>query len=116
MRNDGASTHAYQPWIWAVTIPVVDSDPASRNTATKASAIAISQLITWAAERSVPSSEYGDPEAQPASTMPYTPMELMASTSSTATGRSATCSGVRWWKIETIGPTGMMEKATKAGA
>jgi len=48
--------------------------------------------------------------------MPYTPMELMASTSSTATGRSATCSGVRWWKIETTGPTGMMEKATKAGA
>ena len=40
--NDGASTHAYQPCIWAVTIPVVDSDPASRNTATKASAIAIS--------------------------------------------------------------------------
>ena len=48
--------------------------------------------------------------------MPYTPIELMASTSSTATGRSATCSGVRWWKIETTGPTGMIAKATKAGA
>jgi hypothetical protein len=42
MRNDGASTHAYQPWLWAATIPLVDSVPASRNTATKASPIAIS--------------------------------------------------------------------------
>ena len=48
--------------------------------------------------------------------MPYTPMELMASTSSTATGRSVSCSGVRWWKIETVVPHGMMAKATKAGA
>ena len=40
--NDGASTHAYHPCTWALTIPVVDSVPASRNTATKASPIAIS--------------------------------------------------------------------------
>ena len=48
--------------------------------------------------------------------MPYTPMELMASTSSTATGRSVSCSGVWWWKIETVVPHGTMAKATKAGA
>ena len=48
--------------------------------------------------------------------MPYTPIELIASTSSTPTGRSATCSGVRWWKIETTGPHGMTAKLTNAGA
>ena len=48
--------------------------------------------------------------------MPYTPMELMARISSTATGRSASCSGVWWWKIETSGPHGMTAKAMKAVA
>ena len=40
----------------------------------------------------------------------------MASTRSTATGMSATCSGVRWWKIDTTGPHGMIAKPTNAGA
>src|SRR6266498_3385159 len=39
----------------------------------------------------------------------------MASTSSTATGRSVSCSGVRWPKIETSGPNGMIAKLMKAG-
>ena len=39
----------------------------------------------------------------------------MASTSSTATGRSASCSGVRTPKIETSGPNGMIAKLTNAG-
>jgi hypothetical protein len=38
----------------------------------------------------------------------------MARMSSTATGRSASCSGVWWWKIETSGPHGMTAKAMKA--
>ena len=38
----------------------------------------------------------------------------MARISSTATGRSASCSGVWWWKIETSGPHGMTAKPTKA--
>lgn len=47
--------------------------------------------------------------------MPYTPIEAIASTSSTATGRSVSCSGVWTPNIETIGPIGMTEKARKAG-
>ena len=47
--------------------------------------------------------------------MPYTAIELMASTSSTATGMSVSCSGVWWWKIDTTGPTGMIAKLMKAG-
>ena len=39
----------------------------------------------------------------------------MASTSSTATGRSVSCSGVSVPKIETIGPNGMIAKLMKAG-
>src|ERR1700722_15474307 len=38
----------------------------------------------------------------------------MASTSSTATGRSVSCSGVWWWEIETSGPHGMTAKLMKA--
>ena len=40
--NDGASTQAYQKCAWALTMAVVDSDPASRKTATNARPIAIS--------------------------------------------------------------------------
>ena len=39
----------------------------------------------------------------------------MASTSSTATGRSVNCSGVNTPKIETSGPTGMIAKLMNAG-
>ena len=35
-----------------------------------------------------------EPDDQPASTIPYTPMEAMATMNSTETGRSVTCSGV----------------------
>ena len=42
MRNEGASTQAYQKCSWAETIAVVDSDPASRKTATNDRPIAIS--------------------------------------------------------------------------
>ena len=41
-KNETGSSHAYHLCCCAVTIAVVDSEPAYRNTATKASAIAIS--------------------------------------------------------------------------
>ena len=63
-----------------------------------------------------PSREYGDIDDQPASTKPYTPIEDIARTSSTATGRSVSCSGVLCPPIETIPPNGMIENETSAGA
>ncbi len=39
----------------------------------------------------------------------------MARTTSTATGRSVSCSGVFTPNIDTIGPNGMMEYDRKAG-
>src|SRR3954469_19351533 len=56
-----------------------------------------------------------EPEAQPDSTMPYTPSEEQAKITRTPTGRSVSCSMVRWPKIETSGPNGITEKARKAG-
>ena len=47
--------------------------------------------------------------------MPYTPIELMASTSSTATGRSVSWSGVCTPKMDTSGPNGMIAKLMNAG-
>ncbi len=47
--------------------------------------------------------------------MPYTPSEEQARITSTPTGRSVSCSGVWWWKIDTSGPNGITEKARKAG-
>src|SRR5687767_9707994 len=96
-------------------MPVVDIVPANRNTATNDRAIAISYEITCADERSPPSSEYGDIDDQPASTIPYTPIDDIASTSSTATGRSVPCSAVWWPKIDTVGPNGMMTNEMNAG-
>ncbi len=68
-----------------------------------------------AALRSAASNGYGEPDAQPPSTMPYTPIELVASTTSTPTGRSVSCSTVRCPKIETSPPNGITENATNAG-
>jgi len=48
----------------------VDSECAWMITATMARPIAISYEITWAAERSEPSSGYGEPDDQPDSRMP----------------------------------------------
>src|SRR4029450_11839304 len=102
MMNDGSSctaNHTGTPKTVAgsaclATISDVDSDPAYRNTATNARPIATSELITSPLERNAPSSEYVDPDDQPASTIPYTPIEAIATIKSTDTGRSVTCNGV----------------------
>ncbi len=47
----------------AATMPLVDSVPDTRNTATMASPIATSYEMTCAADRRPPSSGYVDPEA-----------------------------------------------------
>src|SRR5699024_6922905 len=64
-----------------------------------------------------PSSEYVDPEDQPASTMPYTPIEVIARIYSTATGISVSCSAV-WVSVNgivTSGPNGITAQAMNAG-
>src|SRR5262249_880763 len=92
----------------------VDIEPAVMNTATMDSPIATSYEIICADDRSPPRSGYVEPDAQPASTTPYTPIEEHASTSRTATGMSVSCSGVRWPKTDTFGPNGMTENAVNA--
>ena len=42
------------------------------------------------------------------------PIDEAASTSRTATGRSVSCNGDRWPKIETVGPNGITANAVKA--
>src|SRR3982751_2174925 len=79
---------------WACTISEVDMVPAVMKTATMDRPMATSYEIIWALDRRPPSSGYVEPEAQPASTTPYTPIDEQASTTSTATGVSASWSGV----------------------
>src|SRR5918912_2635996 len=92
----------------------VDMEPAVMNTATTDSPMPTSYEIICADERSPPSSGYVDPDAQPPSTTPYTPMDEHASTSSTATGMSVSCNAVRCPNTETDGPNGITENAVNA--
>ena len=62
----------------AATMPDVDRVLDCRNTAANASPIAISYEITCAVDRRPPSSGYVDPDDQPASTIPYTPIDVIA--------------------------------------
>src|SRR5437660_1391663 len=111
----GPRFHRPLPWPdWASTIWEVDIEPAVMNTATMDSPIATSYEIICADDRSAPRSGYVEPDAQPASTTPYTPIEEHASTSSTATGMSVSCNGVWWPKTETFGPNGITENAVNA--
>src|SRR5438552_225962 len=96
------------------TIADVDIEPAVMNTATMDSPIATSYEIICADDRSPPSSGYVEPDAHPASTTPYTPIEEQASTSSTATGRSVSCNGVCSPNTDTVGPNGITENAVNA--
>src|ERR1041384_4302148 len=105
---------AYQILACAPTMSDVDIELAVMKTATMDSPIAPSYEIICAADRRPPRSGYVEPDAQPASTTPYTPIDEQASTSSTATGMSVTCSGVLCPKTETTGPNGMTENAVNA--
>src|SRR5918997_3653525 len=67
----------------ATTICAVDIVPAVMNTATMDRPIATSYEIICALDRRPPSSGYVEPEAQPASTTPYTAMDEQASSTST---------------------------------
>src|SRR5688572_22993345 len=79
---------------WAATICDVDMVPAVMKTATMDRPIATSYEIICAAERRPPSSGYVEPDAQPASTTPYTAIEEQASSTSTEIGTSVSCSAV----------------------
>src|SRR5947208_10006196 len=128
MTKLGSSSTAYQlgvcqvtprkwiglPCAWALTISEVLMVPAVMKTATIDRPIATSYEIICALDRRPPSSGYVEPDAQPASTTPYTPIDEQASTTRTATGLSVSCSGVdrpnRW----TVGPSGITENAVNA--
>src|SRR3954462_10882112 len=128
MMKLGMSTMAYQlgtcscrpnnetslPFAWAETISLVDIVWAVRNTATMDRPIATSYEIIWALERRPPSSGYVEPDAQPASTTPYTLIEEQASSTSTETGTSVSCSAVRWPNMVTTLPNGITENAVNA--
>src|SRR4051794_21003590 len=88
----------------ALTICEVDIVPAVMNTATMDRPIATSYEIICALERRPPSNGYVDPDAQPASTTPYTAIDEQASSTSTDTGTSVSCSAVCCPNIETTGP------------
>src|ERR687884_1120132 len=108
MRKLGSNRIAYQPgstrcspaivtaWPWACasTICEVDIVPAVMKTATMDRPIATSYEIICALERRPPSSGYVEPDAQPASTTPYTLIEEQASRTSTETGTSVSWSAV----------------------
>src|SRR6201991_5254817 len=111
----GASNNRYQPLLCADTMSAVDSDPAYRIPPTIDRPNAISYEITCAALRNAASNGYGEPDAHPPSTIPYTPIEEHASTTSTPTGRSTNCNTVGSPKIDTSPPNGITENATNAG-
>src|SRR3954452_12854336 len=98
----------------ARTIWEVDIEPAVMKTATMDRPIATSYEIICALERRPPSSGYVEPDAQPASTTPYTAIEEQASSTSTETGTSVSCSAVLCPNIDTTPPNGITEKAVNA--
>src|SRR3954447_21499932 len=128
MTKLGISRIAYQPGSvtvhpkkstsWpercASTICEVDMVPAVMKTATMDRPIATSYEIICALERRPPSSGYVEPDAQPASTTPYTAIEEQASSTSTETGTSVSCSAVLCPNIDTTPPNGITENAVKA--
>src|SRR5258708_3993502 len=75
--DNGTMNHACAACCWAITCDSVTL-PASRSTATVLKPNEISYEIIWADARKPPSREYLLLDAQPASTMPYTPSELIA--------------------------------------
>src|SRR5258705_3459569 len=95
-------------------MPEVDMVPAVMKTATMDRPMVTSYEIICAVDRKPPSNGYVDPDAQPPSTMPYTPIAEHASTTSTATGTSVTCNAVWCPKMLTIGPKGTTDSAVSA--
>src|SRR3982750_4086925 len=98
----------------AATICEVDIVPAVMKTATMLRPIATSYEIICAAERRPPSSGYVEPDAQPASTTPYTAIDEQASSTSTDTGTSVSCSAGRCPNMFTTPPNGITANAVNA--
>src|SRR5947208_15638295 len=97
------------------TMSWVESDPAASTAPATARLIAASYETICADARTEPSSGYFEPDDQPASMIPYTAIDDIASRKSTPIGGSANCSSVRWPAIEIEPPIGMTAKAAKAG-
>src|SRR3954471_13085541 len=117
MKNEIVSVSTFQmcmPACWS-TISLSVTLPASSSTGMSDMPIAISYDTIWALERNPPSSAYLLFDDQPASTMPYTPSDAMASVNRKPTGRSATTIGMRPQRESHGAPNGMTAQATSAG-
>src|SRR4051812_18933770 len=77
--------------------------------------IAISYEIICALERSPPSSAYLLFDAQPASTIPYTPSEEIASMNRKPTGRSATTISILPQRVGSGDANGITHHVVSAG-
>src|SRR5947208_15624936 len=105
------------------TMSWVESDPAASTAPATARLIAASYETICADARTEPSSGYFEPDDQPASMIPYTAIDDMASTSRMPIGGSASCRYVSWPKIVTtpcwssvnVPPIGITEKVISAG-
>src|SRR4051794_4103996 len=102
------------PCACAATISEVLIDPAVMKTATIDRPMATSYEIICALDRRPPSNGYVEPDAQPASTTPYTLIDEQASSTSTETGTSVSCNAVWWPNMVTTPPNGITENAVNA--
>src|SRR6266700_912317 len=89
--------------------------PARSSTATVLIPIAISYEIICAEARSPPSSEYLLLDDHPASTIPYTPSELIARIYRKPTGRSATTIGTTPHGVGSGAANGITANVSSAG-
>src|SRR6266540_80309 len=114
-RKAGNIGTMFQMWFCLATMAVNDSVPAYMRTDTSARPIPTSYEIICALERIDPSSGYFEPLDQPASTTPYTEIELMASTHRMPMSRFASRNGTnrpnRWTPV----PNGITANARNAG-
>src|SRR5262245_38103543 len=100
---------------WSLTMPRVESVPARRSTPSSESPSAASYDSSCAVARTEPSSGYFEPDAQPASMIPYTPTPDIARIHSAPIGGSATCRYVSCPNIDTWPPIGMTQNIKNAG-
>src|SRR6266566_949420 len=89
--------------------------PASNRTGIVDIPIEISYDTICALERSPPSNAYLLFEDQPASTIPYTPSELIARMKRKPTGKSATTRSILPQRVGTGAPNGMTHHVVSAG-
>src|SRR3954468_20115095 len=101
--------------LWSATMRCVESDCAWMSTPSTARPNAASYESSCAVERTAPSSGYLEPDDQPASITPYTPMPDIARMNSAPTGGWAPGSYVAWPRMEPAPPIGTTQNKRNAG-